>query len=121
MHASMQACAPSGTVRHRYALARLFCPCRWHRFLAVPVKLALSGHRILFLGARTPVDSLLDMIQEHQPDIVCISVILPVTPSEATLFARSLLAVSDGKIMFGGAGLPSSGMPKMERVSWVYN
>jgi len=89
--------------------------------LGVSVKLALSGHRILFLGARTPIDSLLDMIQEHQPDIVCISIILPVTPSEVTLFARSLLAVSDGKIMFGGAGLPTSGMPKMERVSWVYS
>lgn len=89
--------------------------------LGVSVKLALSGHRILFLGARTPIDSLLDMIQEHQPDIVCISIVLPVTPSEVTLFARSLLAVSDGKIMFGGAGLPENSLPTMERVSWVYN
>ncbi len=86
--------------------------------LGVSVKLALSGHRILFLGASTPVDALLEMIQEHRPQKVCISVILPASASALQLLARSLLAAGPGEVMFGGAGLPRTGLAAMPRVTW---
>lgn len=86
--------------------------------LGVSVKMALSGYRVLFLGASTPVDALLEMIQEHRPQKVCISVILPVSSSSVLLFARSLLAAGTGEVVFGGAGLPKDGLVEMPRVTW---
>lgn len=86
--------------------------------LGVSVKLAMSGHHILFLGARTPIDSLLEMIREHQPEKVCISVVMPVTAPALLMFARSLTAVCDGEILFGGAGLPTTGLSEIPRVMW---
>ena len=89
--------------------------------LGLAVRLALSGHRILFLGAQTPVDALLEMIQSQQPEKVCISVIMPAQPSALIMFARSLTAVAKGSILFGGAGLPVTGLPKLERVTWKHS
>ena len=89
--------------------------------LGVAVKLALKGHRILFLGARSPADSLLDMIKQHQPDMVCISVIIPVSADLLMAYAHRLSATGAREIRFGGAGLPRTGLEAVERVSWAMN
>ena len=87
--------------------------------LGVAVKLALSGHRVLFLGTATPVDSLLTHIQRHQPQKICISATLPVTASAVLIFAHRLLAVSNGEIMFGGTGIPVEELEEIPRITWV--
>jgi DNA-binding transcriptional MerR regulator/methylmalonyl-CoA mutase cobalamin-binding subunit len=87
--------------------------------LGVSVKLAMRGYRVLFLGASTPLDALLEMIREHKPQKVCISVILPAPASALVQFAQSLQAAGPGDIEFGGAGLPKTGLVAMPRVRWV--
>ena len=90
--------------------------------LGVSVKLALRNHRIIYLGARTPQDSLDQLITQHRPALTCVSVTMPTDKDQLVADARRLAAAGSELIIFGGPGLPPAAeLPEVPGLRWVYS
>ncbi|MEL6343407.1 MAG: MerR family transcriptional regulator [Myxococcota bacterium] len=85
--------------------------------LALAVLLALRGKRILFLGADVPLEELCTLVAEQNPEMTCVSVMMPHNPDELASFARRLNEVSPNRVVIGGRGLPAD-LPKIMGVEW---
>lgn len=91
--------------------------------LGLAVKLAMRNHRIIYIGARTPLEDLSVLIRQRNPELVCISVTMPQPPDKLVRDARLLSdAVSgmDVLVAIGGAGLPHQPLPTLPNISWTY-
>jgi len=85
--------------------------------LALSVLLALRGKRILFLGADVPLDELCTLVADQDPDLTCVSVMMPRSADELASYARNLTQASAGRVIIGGRGLPGD-PPRINKVEW---
>lgn len=72
--------------------------------LAVAVKLAIRGFRVQYFGADLPLADLLQHVQTHPPEFVCVSVMRTTPPRDIRYFAEQLQAgVPAGtRVVLGG-------------------
>jgi len=88
--------------------------------LGLAAKLAMKNHRIVFLGAQTPIEPLCALIEAHAPELVCLSLTLPRSASDVVACAQRIASISDTlTVAFGGAGLPLEELPLIPRVLWT--
>ena len=82
--------------------------------LALAVHLALRGRRVTYLGADLPADDLAAFCRDHQPQLVCVSVIMPVTSATLEDYVSQLRTTvpPSTKIIIGGGGVPADAIPK---------
>ena len=92
--------------------------------LGLAVKLAMSNHRIIYIGARTPFPELAVLVRQHSPELVCISVTMPQTSEKLVEDARLLseaLCGTDVRVAIGGPGLPHKILPTLPNIFWTYS
>lgn len=75
--------------------------------LVLAVKLALAGHRVIWLGADLPVPDLCAYLAANQPRFVCLSFTRPVSRDMVLNFARAVRAGAPAttEIVLGGPGI----------------
>jgi hypothetical protein len=73
--------------------------------LAVSIKLALQGFRVIWLGADLPIDDLVEAVRDARPRLVCLSVMMPTATDVVLSHGRRISAASEDAIVaVGGAG-----------------
>lgn len=89
------ACATPSGERHEFGL------------LVLALKLALAGHRVLWLGIELPTADLCAFLAAQRPRFLCLSFTGPIAKEELVRFGRSLRegAPADTEIVFGGPGV----------------
>ncbi|MEL6343902.1 MAG: MerR family transcriptional regulator [Myxococcota bacterium] len=89
--------------------------------LGISVKLAMRNHRIVFLGAQTPLGDLIGMINQHKPELVCLSLTIPRAVGDIVAQARELVQNIRVKprLVVGGAGLPHDDLPEIQGITWA--
>jgi MerR family transcriptional regulator, light-induced transcriptional regulator len=74
--------------------------------LAIAIHLALSGHRVVYLGADLPTDQLAVAVQARPAELVCVSVIMATPASEVLAVARDLRSQVDPRTVVAYGGPP---------------
>lgn len=75
--------------------------------LVLALKLALAGHRVIWLGADLPVPDLCAFLAANNPRFACLSFTRPVARDTVVTFARAVRAAAPPttEIVLGGHGL----------------
>jgi DNA-binding transcriptional MerR regulator len=90
--------------------------------IALSVLLAMRGKRILFLGADVPCEDLQVLVKQQNPDMTCVSTMMPRTPEQLRKFATGLSSAGKGRVVLGGRGLPPKGdLPIIPNVEWHHS
>lgn len=102
--------------------ALLACfPDEYHELalLALGVRMALRGWRVVFLGAAVPVDTLLDTARQLDVTVVAVSLIRPREAEEVEAVARRVRRSlpASMRLVYGGSGLPEA-LPTVDGVEW---
>lgn len=90
--------------------------------MGLAVKLALRNHRIVYIGARTPMAGLISLIHAQQPELVCISTTIPQPIERLSADAQALsdgVASLDTEVVIGGSGLPAMALPEFPKIRWA--
>jgi len=89
------ACATPTGERHEFGL------------LVLALKLALAGHRVLWLGIELPTADLRAFLSAQRPRFLCLSFTRPISRDELVRFGRSLRegTPAEIEIVFGGPGV----------------
>lgn len=76
--------------------------------MSIAVYLALHGWRITYLGPHVPAPELAPVLCEHQPALLCTSLLRTATEQQCLDLARSLRAVAppQTRVVVGGSGVP---------------
>lgn len=82
--------------------------------LALSVKLALRGARVLWLGAEVPEVDLANFLAKARPDLLCIGVTRRLAPEAIDAYARAARASAPAstRIVVGGAGVDGLSPPR---------
>lgn len=111
----------AGAPAHGLSIACATPPGERHELglLVLALRLALAGHRVVWLGADLPVDDLCAYLANHRPRFLCLSVTQQTSRDALLALARSIRAGAppSTEIVFGGAGLAGLQGPLMEGVS----
>ncbi|MEO0603437.1 MAG: MerR family transcriptional regulator [Myxococcota bacterium] len=85
--------------------------------LGLSIRFALAGWRSVFLGARMPEADLVDFLQGHPAQLLCVSVVQAVEAADLHGYAQRVRAALPENVLFaiGGAGTPDS-VPQVEGV-----
>jgi DNA-binding transcriptional MerR regulator len=88
--------------------------------LAVAVRLAMRGRRVVWLGADVPAAQVVQVAKARSATMVCCSAMLPRPKEELQAYAAELVAGLPGvEVVIGGAAVPHAGPPPMTGVRWV--
>jgi DNA-binding transcriptional MerR regulator len=76
--------------------------------LIVAANLALRGWRVTYLGLEVPLDSLVPLLAERSPPLLCTSLVRPIEANACLAFATKFREVAPPPTMvvIGGAGIP---------------
>lgn len=86
--------------------------------LVVALKLALAGHRVIWLGADLPIPDLCAYLATHQPRFVCLSFTRSTTREGLLAFAGALRAAAPPAtdVVIGGPGVEQLAGPLIDGV-----
>jgi methanogenic corrinoid protein MtbC1 len=87
--------------------------------LALAIQLSLDGCRVSYLGPNLPAEEVVRFIEQRDPRLVCVSVVLPVTAEMVQEYAEMLAPkLKPGALLvLGGKSVAGMSLPHLENVS----
>jgi MerR family transcriptional regulator, light-induced transcriptional regulator len=87
--------------------------------LALAIQLSLDGWRVSYLGPNLPSEEVVRFVQQQQPRLLCVSVVLPTAAEVVGDYAKQVAtALEPGALLvLGGKGVAGLSLPQLANVS----